>query len=887
MGKVIGALRLGYLWDQIKSYIASKKYAGGTADGGTANRAASIPFGKVDSTSVATAFTATVEGITELKNGTCVYLMNGKVTSAAASTSPKCFTLDINNLGAKPVYYTTAAASYATTQFGVNSTMLFVYNTTRVSSGCWDLFYGFDSNTNTLGYQLRTNSSTLPAKFKTYRYRLLFTSADHAHFVAANASTSTDADAAKTPTTEKIDPFGPIVYYGYTTAINANANFGATYLWTQYTLNIGYSFNNTGAAASLTFPAPVYVKAAPQSDGSAIIDATTPYVQTLPSTEDGKIYIFLGLAYSATGVELMTEHPVYYYKDGCIRQWTNAAETDIQDIWVEDYSKQYFTTVALESGTIDFTLFSWADTTYVESFAYSKNGGEWIETQNSDNREEDIVISVSVVEGDKIRWKGIANHIGDDGNNGGVFTSTCRFNAQGNIMSLLYGDNFQDEVTLENGYEFSYLFNDFTYGNECFIVDALNVILPAVTLTVSCYTEMFANCTNLITAPALPATTLAQGCYSSMFYGCTSLISAPLTLPAIILTHSCYAGMFQDCASLNYIKCLATNISASHCLDEWVDEVASTGTFIKADNANWSIGVNGIPEGWNVYTESEYEVVRHYELPAAVTESTVSGWGFTKNTGTYSKPSGGIPKSDLADAVQTSLGKADTALQSFTETDPTVPAWAKAANKPSYTAAEVGALPDSTTIPSASTATPEMDGTGAAGSSSTYAKGDHVHPTDTSREARVTTVSHGTNDTTFALTPNVLHTWGTINSLTLTLASGSSTYVDGYWFKFTAGSSFSALTLPTGVVWAAEPEIEAGKTYEVMIVDGLATYLTEDMESGGSSTITESTVAGWGFTKNTGNVSSTTVNTIVSLTEAEYTALTTKDSSTLYIITSS
>ena len=31
--------------------------------------------------------------------------------------------------------------------------------------------------------------------------------------------------------------------------------------------------------------------------------------------------------------------------------------------------------------------------------------------------------------------------------------------------------------------------------------------------------------------------------------------------------------------------------------------------------------------------------------------------------GTYSKPSGGIPSSDLANAVQTSLGKADTAVQ--------------------------------------------------------------------------------------------------------------------------------------------------------------------------------------------------------------------------------
>ena len=51
-------------------------------------------------------------------------------------------------------------------------------------------------------------------------------------------------------------------------------------------------------------------------------------------------------------------------------------------------------------------------------------------------------------------------------------------------------------------------------------------------------------------------------------------------------------------------------------------------------------------------------------IPSAVTESTVSGWGFTKNTGTYSKPGSGIPKTDLSSDIQTSLGKADTALQS-------------------------------------------------------------------------------------------------------------------------------------------------------------------------------------------------------------------------------
>ena len=44
-------------------------------------------------------------------------------------------------------------------------------------------------------------------------------------------------------------------------------------------------------------------------------------------------------------------------------------------------------------------------------------------------------------------------------------------------------------------------------------------------------------------------------------------------------------------------------------------------------------------------------------------EADVAAKGFTKNTGTYSKPAGGIPKADLANDVQTSLGKADTALQ--------------------------------------------------------------------------------------------------------------------------------------------------------------------------------------------------------------------------------
>lgn len=67
-------------------------------------------------------------------------------------------------------------------------------------------------------------------------------------------------------------------------------------------------------------------------------------------------------------------------------------------------------------------------------------------------------------------------------------------------------------------------------------------------------------------------------------------------------------------------------------------------------------------------------------IPTKVSELTNDA-GYTTNTGTYSKPSGGIPKTDLASAVQTSLGKADTALQSYTETDPVFKASAAAGIK--------------------------------------------------------------------------------------------------------------------------------------------------------------------------------------------------------------
>lgn len=100
----------------------------------------------------------------------------------------------------------------------------------------------------------------------------------------------------------------------------------------------------------------------------------------------------------------------------------------------------------------------------------------------------------------------------------------------------------------------------------------------------------------------------------------------------------------------------ASDISGVVCYD-----IASQGlTATQKANARTNIGA-----GTSSFSGSYNDLTNKPTIPSAITESTVSGWGFTKNTGTYSKPSDGIPKSDLASAVQTSLDKADTALQSL------------------------------------------------------------------------------------------------------------------------------------------------------------------------------------------------------------------------------
>lgn len=100
---------------------------------------------------------------------------------------------------------------------------------------------------------------------------------------------------------------------------------------------------------------------------------------------------------------------------------------------------------------------------------------------------------------------------------------------------------------------------------------------------------------------ALPATTLKDGCYQNMFYGCKGIERAP-ELPALTLVKECYKEMFYDCSKLNYVKSLATDISATDCTKDWLGkagtEAASKKVVVDSETP-WVIDSDsGIPVGW-------------------------------------------------------------------------------------------------------------------------------------------------------------------------------------------------------------------------------------------------------------------------------------------------
>ena len=212
------------------------------------------------------------------------------------------------------------------------------------------------------------------------------------------------------------------------------------------------------------------------------------------------------------------------------------------------------TDVHLNLPYLRFTAIETTEITFSQDgLEYSIDGGEW-KTMSANT-------AVSVPASSYIIFKGKCTPTSSNGI--GNFKSTGGFNVSGNVMSLLFGDDFNKKVSLV-GYDnaFIRLFSD---NNKLY--DATNLVMPATTLSEYCYLGLFRTCSSLkaVNPNLLPATTLAPHCYQEMFYGCLSLKESPL-LPATTLASYCYYTMFQSCALSTLPELPATKM-ASHCYD--------------------------------------------------------------------------------------------------------------------------------------------------------------------------------------------------------------------------------------------------------------------------------------------------------------------------------
>ncbi|WP_191017953.1 hypothetical protein [Treponema zioleckii] len=202
---------------------------------------------------------------------------------------------------------------------------------------------------------------------------------------------------------------------------------------------------------------------------------------------------------------------------------------------------------------------------------FTKNGGE---LEACAGEEHEIIVAA----GDKICFYAEnSESMSDDSSYMRIDSSNDSY-IYGNIMSLVTLESGTtdaskwnpNETVLTTNKAFYYLFQANSHIKNH---STKKLHLPAITLTECCYKGMFISCSALTTAPVLPATTLVSDCYNNMFY---------------------------NCQNLNYIKCLATNVSGTQYTDLWLGSVASSGTFVKAAGTTWSTGSDGIPSGWTV-----------------------------------------------------------------------------------------------------------------------------------------------------------------------------------------------------------------------------------------------------------------------------------------------
>lgn len=246
-------------------------------------------------------------------------------------------TLNLNSLGEKIIWYRynsrmtshfstnsiltltykTAAGSYAVSSSATNTTLA----GTTATSG-WIVNYAYNDGNNY--YDLCEYYTKYIMSNALYRYQLVLTKDNNT--IAVNTTSNSTSMSKGNFTTLEFNPFGQIFRYYSTTTVSAGNKPGDATLYSENLTDMRYSFNNfssTAANSGFASGDSVYLVATLQTNNNAKLyygaDGTTYTAclsKTLPTSDDGLIYIYLGQMYDSYRLQLKPVHPVYRYKDG-------------------------------------------------------------------------------------------------------------------------------------------------------------------------------------------------------------------------------------------------------------------------------------------------------------------------------------------------------------------------------------------------------------------------------------------------------------------------------------------------------------------------------------------------------------------------------------------
>ena len=216
--------------------------------------------------------------------------------------------------------------------------------------------------------------------------------------------------------------------------------------------------------------------------------------------------------------------------------------------------------------------------------------------------------------------------------------------------------------------------NNLTTTAKTSLVAAINELKSGAAVTEATVSGWgFTKNTGTYSKPAggIPKTDLASAVQTSLGKADSALQTVPSTYRTASAQDTIDSGKVdkvtgKGLSTNDYTAAAKAKVDAIPASPKYTDTVYDD-TAVKNRLTAVENEVAGIGAG-SSFSGSYNDLTDKPTIPEAVTEQTVSGWGFTKNTGTYSKPAGGIPKTDLASAVQTSLGKADSALQAVPST---------------------------------------------------------------------------------------------------------------------------------------------------------------------------------------------------------------------------